>query len=123
MNPDGTGVTNRTARYTGSDPPVFGNVRGDPEWSPDGTRITFTSDRAGQKDIWAVDAPPAAPGALLSLSTDAAWAASEPRNLTPGSGVAASSPDWRTAPPGGSGACTIEGTPGANTIDGTLATT
>jgi Tol biopolymer transport system component len=42
MNADGTGVTNLTRRYTDAEPPVLGNVRGDPEWSPDGTKISFT---------------------------------------------------------------------------------
>ena len=97
----------------------------DPAWSPDGTQITFTSRRAGgQDDIWAVDAPlasPSAPVALLSLSlgAEAAWAASEPRNLTAGSGVAATSPDWGTAPAGGSIVCTIKGTTKADTLSGT----
>ena len=34
-------------------------VDANPSFSPDGTKITFTSERAGQRDIWAVDAPPA----------------------------------------------------------------
>jgi Tol biopolymer transport system component len=99
----------------------------DPAWSPDGTQITFTSERTGQRDIWAVDAPPPSattPAAALlplSLSADTAWAASEPRNLTPGSGVEARSPDWGTAPPSSANACTIEGTAAAETIAGTSA--
>jgi Tol biopolymer transport system component len=98
----------------------------DPSWSPDGTQITFTSERAGQRDIWAVDAPTASsattqPAALLplSLSADTALAASEPRNLTPGTGVQAHNPDWGTAPPSSAIACTIEGTARANTLNGT----
>jgi Tol biopolymer transport system component len=98
----------------------------DPTWSPDGTQITFTSDRAGQKDVWAVTASPAntapsVPVSFLSrsLGTDTAWAASEPRNLTPGMGVEASNPDWGTAPPGSGTVCTIEGTSAMDTITGT----
>lgn len=73
-----------------------------------------------------VDAPPApsptTPAvALLSLSLgpDTVGAASEPRNLTPGSGVEALNPDWGTAPSGNGNVCTISGTARANTLNGT----
>jgi Tol biopolymer transport system component len=116
MNTDGTGEPVNVSQHEAWD--------SDPAWSPDGTQITFTSRRAGQDDIWAVDAPPA-PSALaaallpLSLGTDTALAASEPRNLTPGSGVEAHNPDWGTAPPSNANTCTIEGTAAAETIAGT----
>lgn len=125
MNPDGTGVSNLTRRYTDPNWSPLGNAHSDPEWSPDGTKISFMSRRAGQDDVWVVDAPPQSPtspvAALLhlSLGTDAAWAASEPRNLTPGSGVEARSPDWGTAPSTSGNTCTIKGTSAANTITGT----
>ena len=48
MNPDGTGVTNLTSRYTNPPWSPLGSASGDPvhsggpEWSPDGTRISFS---------------------------------------------------------------------------------
>ena len=116
MNSDGTGEPVNVSNHESWD--------SDPAWSPDGTQITFMSRRAGQDDVWAVDAPPVSPStpvALLSLSlgTDAAWAASEPRNLTSGIGVEARSPDWGTAPPSSATTCTIKGTSAANTLSGT----
>jgi Ca2+-binding RTX toxin-like protein len=118
MNADGTGEQVNVSQHETYD--------SGPAWSPDGTQITFMSRRTGQEDIWAVDAPPASPttsaAALLplSLGTDTALAASEPRNLTPGTGVQAHNPDWGTAPPTSANACTIQGTASAETISGTL---
>jgi len=42
MNPDGTGVTNLTRTYTDPNWSPLGNADGSPEWSPDGTKISFT---------------------------------------------------------------------------------
>jgi Tol biopolymer transport system component len=42
MNPDGTGVTNLTRTYTDPNWSPLGNADGTPEWSPDGTKISFT---------------------------------------------------------------------------------
>src|SRR5215207_11049090 len=42
MNPDGTGVSNLTRTYTDPNWSPLGNVDGSPEWSPDGTKISFT---------------------------------------------------------------------------------
>jgi Tol biopolymer transport system component len=47
MNADGSDVRQLT------DNPAFD---GDPMWSPDGTEILFTSDRAGDFDIWVMSA-------------------------------------------------------------------
>jgi Tol biopolymer transport system component len=121
MNADGSGepinVSNDPSRDS------------EPAWSPDGTQITFTSLRAGQDDIWAVDAPPptttsspttaVASFSTLSLGTEAASAASAPRNLTANSSIEAASPDWGTAPSGSAPVCTIKGTSKANTLTGT----
>ena len=97
MNADGTGEPVNVSNHESWD--------SDPAWSPDGTQITFMSRRvAGQEDIWAVDAPPPSPTtaaafSALDVGTNAALAASAPRNLTADSSIKAGSPDWGTAPP------------------------
>lgn len=48
VNTDGTGRTNLTAAFTGDD--------GDPNFSPDGTKILFTSDRDGDSELFTMDA-------------------------------------------------------------------
>jgi Tol biopolymer transport system component len=116
MNVDGSGEPVNVSQHESWD--------SDPAWSPDGTQITFMSRRAGQDDIWVVEAPPSTPSAPVALSTfsldtNAAWAASAPRNLTPGSGLEAHSPDWGTAPSGGAISCTIKGTSGVDSLTGT----
>lgn len=46
MNVDGTGVTQLTT--TGNEGP--------PSWSPDGSKLVFSSDRANQKDLFVINA-------------------------------------------------------------------
>jgi hypothetical protein len=117
MNSDGTGEPVNVSQHEAWD--------SNPAWSPDGTQITFMSRRAGQDDVWTVDAPPPSPTAPaaalipLYLSTDAAWAASEPRNLTPGSGTDRHNPDWGTAPLSREDICTITDHSNVNRIQGT----
>lgn len=55
---------------------VQGGNNGDLQWSPDGTRLAFTSDRGGTQDLWLVDV-----------------AGGEPRQLTTWPGVEAT-PLW-----------------------------
>jgi Tol biopolymer transport system component len=47
MNADGSGKTNLTSKRAEDT---------QPEWSPDGTRIAFASDRDGDYDIYTMDA-------------------------------------------------------------------
>src|SRR3712207_3662277 len=92
MNADGTREPVNVSNHESWD--------SDPAWSPDGTQITFMSRRsAGQEDIWVVDAPPPSPTtaaafSALDVGTNAALAASAPRNLTADSSIKAGSPDW-----------------------------
>ncbi len=113
MNADGSDLVN-----VSEDP----SADTEPAWSPDGAQITFTSNRSGEYDLWAVDAPQAT-SASSSLSAAigpaTALAASAPRNLTPGAGTAARSPDWSGKAVAGPPACTITGTAGADTLTGT----
>jgi TolB protein len=43
MNPDGSGVQRLTRNFAGD---------ADPDWSPDGRRIVFVSNREGNSDIY-----------------------------------------------------------------------
>ncbi|MCW2999895.1 MAG: exported protein of unknown function, partial [Solirubrobacterales bacterium] len=43
---------------------------GQPRWSPDGTRLAFSSDRAGSRDIWTMRADGADPRAVTSGPAD-----------------------------------------------------
>jgi TolB protein len=58
MNADGSGVT-----------PLTNQESTEPTWSPDGTRIAFTSTRDGNTDIWVVSA---GGGELRRLTSNAA---------------------------------------------------
>jgi Ca2+-binding RTX toxin-like protein len=101
-----------------------------PDWSPDGSQISFISNRVdGEYSLWTIPAPapqtassPASGLALLStFSAEAAFAQEATSGPTPvANSSGASSADWGTAPTGGGGStCTINGTSGADTLTGT----
>ncbi|MFQ5473818.1 MAG: TolB family protein, partial [Dehalococcoidia bacterium] len=67
MNADGTNATNLTNHP---------NTDGTPDWSPDGTRIAFQSDRDGDPDIFVMNADGSNPVRLtddFASDTDPAW--------------------------------------------------
>ncbi len=72
-----------------------GGLNVDPEWSPDGTRIAFFSDRGGPGEIWVMSADGSGVRRLTqgpSLNASASWAPdSNQRRLLDGDGL---SPDW-----------------------------
>ncbi|MBA2561217.1 MAG: PD40 domain-containing protein [Propionibacteriales bacterium] len=57
-------VTNVTTRMTNSAGPDF-----QPTWSPDGSKIAFTSRRSGQYQIWTVSATGGTPVRITHTST------------------------------------------------------
>jgi Tol biopolymer transport system component len=71
MNADGSGQTNLTDGNC-----THGSGDFDPTWSPDGTRIAFVSDRAGDYDIFAMNADGSEPVNLTDHpadDTDPSW--------------------------------------------------
>ena len=63
INSDGSGMVNLTATSGGS-----GAEDSDPAFSPDGTKITFTSDRGGGTEIWVMGADGTNPTQLTNAS-------------------------------------------------------
>ena len=53
VNPDGTGLTQLTIGNDGSTRCGAGDE--EPVWSPDGTRIVFTSSRSGVQEVWVMN--------------------------------------------------------------------
>jgi Ca2+-binding RTX toxin-like protein len=104
-----------------------------PDWSPDGTQISFISNRDdGEYSLWTIPAPvpqtassPTSGLALLSIfSAEAAFAQEATSGPTPvANSSGASSTDWGpSTPPADTGGttCTIKGTSKADTLPGTL---
>jgi Tol biopolymer transport system component len=67
MNADGSGQTNLTNNWA---------VDGNPAWSPDGAKITFDSDRDGNREIYVMNADGSGQTNLTNNSAqefDPAW--------------------------------------------------
>ncbi|HEV2471513.1 MAG TPA: hypothetical protein VGS41_02540, partial [Chthonomonadales bacterium] len=80
MKPDGTGVTRLTNTSDSSPSGTVGNI--DPAWSPDGSRIAFSSDRTVFNNqpvgnVWIMNADGSNP-VQLTTATDPARVALEP---------------------------------------------
>jgi len=92
LSPDGSQVVYQVVRGGGVSDleivPVSGGARRSlvtgsaqdslPEWSPDGTKVLFISDRTGNHDVWIVDTAGGEPRNLTnwpSDESDAAWSA------------------------------------------------
>jgi Tol biopolymer transport system component len=77
VNADGTGMTNLTNRPSFNDGAIspITTLPSPPSWSPDGTKIAFTSDQTGSLDIFVMNADGTS---IVSLNT---FASSSTANL------------------------------------------
>jgi TolB protein len=78
INADGTGLTNLTNRPNYNDGAIspLSGFPSPPSWSPDGTKIAFTSDQTGNLDIFVMNADGTN---IVSLNT---FASSSTANLS-----------------------------------------